>query len=250
MTAPVTVVIPTLNESRQIRECIATTGWAGEVIVADGGSTDGTADLAGAAGATVLAGRWATIAAQRNAAIAAARHEWVFALDADERVGAALAREVAAIVGAPRHAAYRVRRANEFLGRPIRRAGWGRDWVVRLFQHDRRFVERRVHEALEPVADVGTLREPLRHVPYRDLAHHVDKLWRYADWAAADLRDRRRRARVSDLMVRPPLRFFRMYVLQLGLLEGWRGAVLCGLAAAGVLLKYARLWELTARSDV
>jgi len=45
------------------------------------------------------------------------------------------------------------------------------------------------------------------------------------------------------LILRPPARFVRMYFLQLGILDGWRGAVLCGLAAASVLVKYARLWE-------
>jgi glycosyltransferase involved in cell wall biosynthesis len=244
-TPSVTVVIPTLNEANQIAECVRSVSWADEVIVADGGSTDGTADQASQAGARVLNGdRWATIAAQRNAAIAAARNPWIFALDADERVSPALAREIAGTVATPAHPSYRVRRRNVYLGRPIARAGWGRDWVVRLFRGDQRYIERRVHEGLQHQENPGALVEPLDHEPYRDLAHHLDKIGRYSAWAAQDLADRGRRARVGDLVLRPPLRFFRMYVLQLGLLEGWRGAVLCGLAAVGVFLKYARLWEL------
>jgi hypothetical protein len=115
--------------------------------------------------------------------------------------------------------------------------------VYRLFRRERRFVERRVHEALEPVADAGRLAHPLDHAPYRDLAHHLGKVERYARWAAQDLAERGRRARLADLLLRPPARFLRMYVLQLGLLDGWRGAVLSGCAAWGVFLKYAGLWE-------
>src|SRR5439155_1640587 len=100
-----------------------------------------------------------------------------------------------------------------------------------------------VDGGLEPVADVGRLGAPLEHVPYRDLSHYLQKLDRYATWAAEDLAARGRRPRLSDLLFRPPARFARMYLLQLGVLEGWRGAVLCGLAAVSVFLKYARLWE-------
>jgi glycosyltransferase involved in cell wall biosynthesis len=249
MPAPVTVVIPTLNEAAQIGECVRHLDWADEVIVADAGSLDGTVDLARRAGATALTGSWPTIAAQRNAAIAAARHAWVFALDADERVGPALAAEIAAVVASPRHEASAVRRRNVYLGREIRRAGWGADWVYRLFRRERRFLERRVHEALEPVPDTGRLTHHLEHAPYRDLMHHLSKVERYAGWAARDLADQGRRPRLADLLLRPPARFLRMYVLQFGVLEGWRGAVLCGCAAWGVFLKYARLWEIERGRD-
>jgi hypothetical protein len=105
-------------------------------------------------------------------------------------------------------------------------------------------VEKRVHEGLEPVADVGRLTHPLEHTPYKDLAHHVRKLVLYAEWGALDMRDAGRRTRIWDLALRPPWQFFRTYVLQLGVLEGWRGVVLCGLAGVSVFLKYARLWDL------
>src|SRR6058998_1448886 len=107
--APVTAVIPTLNEANQIADCVRAMTWADEVIVADGGSSDGTTRAAAAAGAKVLQGSWHTIAAQRNAAIAAARNQWVLAVDADERVTAALREELGAVLAAPAHAAYRIR---------------------------------------------------------------------------------------------------------------------------------------------
>src|SRR2546427_816495 len=74
-------------------------------------------------------------------------------------------------------------------------------------------------------------------------SHYLQKLDLYSGWAAEDLAARGRRPRVTDLILRPPARFVRMYFLQLGILDGWRGAVLCGLAAVSVLVKYARLWE-------
>ena len=95
---PLTVVVPTLNEGAQIGDAIDALPFADEVIVADGGSTDDTVAIARARGATVIERAGVTIAAQRNAAIARARNEWVFALDADERITDALWEELREVV--------------------------------------------------------------------------------------------------------------------------------------------------------
>jgi glycosyltransferase involved in cell wall biosynthesis len=242
--AAITVVIPTLNEASHIADCIRQVEWVDEIIVADGGSIDGTIGLARAAGARVLENTGPTIAAQKNAAIAVARNNWILSVDSDERVTPELAREVSAVVGQPAHRAYAVRRRNLYLGRVINYGGWGSDWVVRLFHRDQRFIEQRAHEALQRQQDLGRLSALLEHVPYRDLGHHIEKLDRYARWAARDLADRGRHATWADLLIRPAARFVRMYVLQLGVLDGWRGTLLSGLGAVSALMKYARLWEI------
>jgi glycosyltransferase involved in cell wall biosynthesis len=244
---PLTVVMPTLNEAWQIAEAVDSLRWADEVIVADGGSTDGTVTIAREHGARVLEVGGRTIAGQRNAAIAAARNEWVLALDADERATEALRNELAAVLAAPAHAAYRIRRENIYLGRERRRGRWGRDWVVRLFTRTQRFVDERVHERLESVTDPGTLRSPIRHVPYRDLTHHLHKIIVYARWGAQDLHARGRRATLWDLVVRPYWRFVRDYVVYGSFLDGRFGVVTSVLTAYAAFLKYAYLWDLRER---
>lgn len=239
---PLTVVIPTLNEEFNIAACVASAAAADEVLVADGGSSDGTIGAARAAGATVLERAGTTIAGQRNAAIAAARNRWVFALDADERITPALAAELAGVLAAPAHEAYRVRCRNFYLGVEQTRGGWSRDWHVRLFGRDRRYVERRVHEGLEPVADVGELQGTLLHHPYRSLAHHLEKMSRYAQWGANDLWDRGRRASWTDLSLRPAWRFIQAYLFEGGILAGRAGLVQATLGAYSGFLKYAYLW--------
>lgn len=244
MAVPITVVIPTLDEAAHIVPCLAHLAWADQVIVADGGSRDETVVLAREAGAVVLERCGPTIAAQRNAAIAAARNDWVFALDADERFTDELRDEVTRTVETPAHQAYQVRRRNLYLGRELTRGHWGRDWVTRLFHRDRRYVERRVHEHLERLDDVGRLRGTLLHEPYRDLAEQLDKMNRYARWAAEDLYDRGQRATAWQLCSRPATRFVRAYLLEGAIGDGRRGLVSSVLGGYSAFLKYAHLWAL------
>jgi glycosyltransferase involved in cell wall biosynthesis len=236
---PLSLVVPTLNEASQITEFVRSLDWVDEVIVVDGGSNDGTPDLAGAAGARVLTVAGQTIAAQRNAGIAAARHPWILVLDADERATPELRAAVARAVAHPTHAAYRARSRSFFLGRELRRGRYGHDWHIRLFSRERRFLISNVHEHLEPIADVGTLDGRVLHRPFRDLPHYIAKVVRYARWGAEDLRARGRHVSVIDLVFRPAWRFVRDYIILGGWMDGLPGFLVCAFAAVGTLMKYS-----------
>jgi glycosyltransferase involved in cell wall biosynthesis len=241
---PVSIVIPTLNEAALLGSAIASLDWADEVIVVDGGSTDGTVEIAAGLGARTLIVRDETIAAQRNAGIEAARNRWILALDADERVSAQLRIELGQVVAGlnPTHAAYRMKFRNHYLGHELRYGPWGRDWHVRLFTNERRYVCNRVHEHLETIDDVGTLTGPVIHHPYRDLTHHVTKIVKYARWGADDLHARGRRAGLWEMTARPAWRFLRDYFVFSGWRDGAVGFVAAALSAFAAFLKYAFLF--------
>lgn len=251
-SVPVTVVTPTLNESALIAETVHEASWADEVIVVDGGSSDETAKLAAAAGARVIVVSGLTIADQRNAGIAAARNEWVLALDADERASPELRAELLAMFGGgdcPKHAGYRMKFRNYYLGRELRHGPWGRDWHVRLFTRERRYVCHRVHEHLEAIDDVGTMRGAIIHYPYRDIAHHVAKIVKYARWGADDLYAQGRRAGLWQLSARPAWRFARDYIAYSGWRDGTVGFVAAALGAFAAFLKYAFLFTRSRSAD-
>jgi glycosyltransferase involved in cell wall biosynthesis len=148
------VIIPVLNEADQIEECLRHVCWVEEVIMAGGASTDATGAIARAAAATVLENTGPTIADQRNVAIARARNEWVFALDADERVNARAPAGVAATVRTSSHEVYLVRRQNFYLGRELTHGHLGRDWVTRL--------SRQIGNSSNIASTSGCSRPPMR----------------------------------------------------------------------------------------
>lgn len=246
---PLSVLVPTRDEAADLPECLASASFADEIVVVDSGSTDGTVELARSAGARVLARPFDTHARQKNWALPQLAHDWVLALDADERVTPELRDEIRRtleVAGALR--GYRIPRRNTFLGREIRGSGWQHDRVLRLFdRRAARFDERRVHERVVVDGGTGSLRGALVHHSCRDIADWLRKTERYAALGAEEAFAQGRRPRPGDLALRPAARFLKQWLLQAGFRDGTEGWVLCATSAYGVMLKYARLRELAAR---
>ena len=242
---PLSVLVTTKNEERTLRACLESARWAEEIVVVDSGSADQTLAIARSLADRVLEHEYENPAAQKNWALPRLTHDWTLILDADERLTPELRAEIESVLADPaRRDGYWIRRENWFYGKPIRSAGWQRDRVLRLL--DRRKGAYRpvlVHEEVDLRGRSDTLRARLLHEPYRDLDHYFEKWSRNSRWSAEELRRRKVRATGARLLLRPWLRFARMYLLEGGFREGRRGIVLCGLAAFSVFTKYARLWE-------
>ena len=246
---PITVVVPTLNEADRLSRCLSSVSWAAQIIVADGGSTDRTREIAEQHHASVLSNCGSTIGAQRNAAIAVASQLWILALDADEvatpelrdSIAAALARTDT--MNGTAVQAYRLKMRNQYLGGPMERGSWGRDWHVRFFRAHLRFETKRVHEGLDYGGPVGTLAGVVDHDSYRSLQHHLAKVATYAQWGADDLYAKGKRATWSHLFARPAWRFVRAYVIDGNWRDGRRGLVFSVVHAWSAFAKYALLWD-------
>jgi len=239
------VTIVCRNEAQEIGACLESVRWADEIVVCDSGSTDGTLEICRGYTDRLYVDPWRGFSGHKNLALERATQEWVFSLDADERVTPALAaeiREVLADAGA--RDGYTVPRKNYFLGQWIRHGGWYPDRTVRLVRRGKgSFQPRAVHEAMRVDGSVGQLRHPFDHFTYRSLSAYLQRMDRYSTLAADELWQGGRRARISDLCLRPPATFLRMYLLRAGFRDGTAGLILAGLYAAQTLAKYAKLWE-------
>jgi len=243
----ISLIVITLNEEGNLGRCLDSARGAGEVIVVDSMSTDGTLRIAGEYGARVFTREFVSNADQKNWAMDQATLEWILILDADEFLSASLREEIAEIIISARENGFWIYRKNEFLGFKIRHCGWDRDRVLRLLRRGRgRYPERAVHERLELDGDAGCMRERLGHIPYRDLDDYIERMRSYSRRGALELYRNGGRW-FPGIFFRPCARFLRMYLLQLGFLDGSAGLTLCSLAAISVFFKYAWLRELSRR---
>jgi glycosyltransferase involved in cell wall biosynthesis len=241
-------VIIAYNEADRIEDCIRSVKFCDEVLVVDAHSTDGTRELASAAGARVIERDWPGYRSQKEFAVRAAVHDWVLCLDADERVTEQLRSSIEALRSDnfSDHGGWKVCIALNYFGRFLRHGLTYPDWHLRLI--DRRRGGWRgdeIHEYLEVAGSVGRLRGDLEHFAYRSLGHQVAKLDRYAELMAQAQFARGKRGGVFKFVFRPFWRFFSGYVLRLGFLDGWRGLMLSLVEANYVRQKYLRLFLLS-----
>jgi hypothetical protein len=208
-----------------------------------------TRELAERLGARVVSHPFAGFGHQRQIALAACTQPWVLWIDADERPDGSFEADLRRAFGSPgagAAAGWNVIRRTWFLGQRIRHCGWGDERLLRVFRREgARFDDAPVHERVAIEGKVEDLNAVLEHHSYESIESCEIKMHRYAKAGAEKEWARGRRAGAADVIFRPPLRFLRQYVLQLGFLDGAAGAVLCAFAAAQVLLKYARLWQRT-----
>lgn len=253
---PVSVIIPTRNEERNLRQTLASViHWADQVIVFDSFSDDRTVEIAEEMGAQVAQRRFDNFSAHKNWALdnLPLRNEWVFFLDADERPTPALKAEVAGELGDPGRSidGFYVGRQNVFMGKWIRHGGWYPNWNLRLFKHRfGRYEDRIVHEHVILRGQVSYLVNPLLHDDYKGLERYFERHNVYSSMEAIEVfrflngsgaenlqpsfwrRGPERRRVLKQLAYRylpcrPLVKFLWMYFARAGFLDGRAGFRYC-----------------------
>ena len=247
----ITATIITYNEAENIRAACESVAWADEIIVVDAESVDATRELAAESGARVLVRPWPGFAAQKQFAADAAAHEWVFSLDADERVSTELRAKIEDLLYTPDAQladGYRVARRSYYMNRWIRGGGWYPDHQLRLYRRARgRWTGAHIHESvrMDEGARVATLGGDLLHYSVRDAAHHHRMIGeRYAPLAARQMYEQGRRTSPFAVATAAPLAFVRSYLLKGGFRDGLAGYCIARFAAHHAFLKHLLLWEL------
>jgi glycosyltransferase involved in cell wall biosynthesis len=245
----VTATVITFNEAANIEAALASLDFADEIVVVDSESTDDTVAIARRFTDKVIVRPWPGYIAQKNFAAGQASHDWIFSLDADERVSTPLADEIRALAEPPEAAGYRVPRVTFHLGRWLRSTDWYPDYQLRLYDRRRaRWTGRHVHESVTVDGPVGRLGREILHYAYRDLSHHLLTMDRYTTLAARQMFEDGRRAGWWDLALHPPAAFLRNYLLRGGFRDGVPGLIVSAMNARYVGLKLAKLWELCSAS--
>jgi glycosyltransferase involved in cell wall biosynthesis len=272
---PVSVIVATRNEEKNLPRCLKALRDVGEVLVIDSGSTDATVEIARSYGAHVVQfqyrGGWPKKRqwAMENLPLA---FDWIFLVDADEALPPELATEIRQAIQNPDIYGYYISLQMYFLGRLLRHGGAG-FWKLALFRkgkggyecrlrdQDASMADMEIHEHVVVDGPTARLKNPLEHHNVESLSRYIRKHDEYSNWEAkvwvqGDAKDlkpafwgtqaQRRRWMKTKFLRMPgaPLWFFLLkYIFNLGFLDGVPGLIYCGFQAVQVFHVKAKIFE-------
>lgn len=246
----ITACIITFNEEKNIAEAVKSVLWADEILVVDSNSTDKTREIAEHLGAKVILQEWLGFSKQKQFAADHASYQWIFSLDADERVSEDLKMEIWQIRNLPENKTadgYKLPRLSFYMNRPIRHSGWYPDWQLRFFNRAKgRWKDVLIHESVEMQNDarVEKLAGDLHHYSVENAAYHHRLIGeRYAPLAAEQMFEHGRKTSPLKVAAAGFSAFFQTYFLKAGFLDGFPGFCIARFAAHHAFLKHLLLWE-------
>lgn len=241
------VVLIVKDEEKHLKECLDTVnGWVDEIIIMDSGSTDETESIARKfTNNFVVNKEWPGFGKQRQLAQQYVTSDYVLWLDADERVTPELKQSIIEVVHSNKpNTAYQLNRLSTAFGKRIKHSGWSPDWVLRLYKtKEAQYNDALVHESVLVPTHLKTesLNGRLLHFTYDELHQYTKKTTLYMR-AWADQREGKKKTSLSGAIFHAFFRFFKMYILKLGFLDGRHGLILAILSANTIFTRYTDLW--------
>jgi len=238
------VTIVTKNEAGNIARCLEAVKWADEILVVDSGSSDGTLDICWNFGCTIIETKWMGFGKTKKLAVEKAKYDWILSIDADEVVSQVLKDKILDILKKPKFTGYKINFISFYLDKKINHCGWKNGYKLRLFNRNHgNYNERILHEFVELDSEPGIIEEPVFHYSYNTIAKHFEKMNAYSDLASMQKFERKKTSTIIAAVLKGCLQFIKMYIFQLGFLDGRHGLVLALNSAVGIYMKYIKLWE-------
>lgn len=239
----ISAIIITLNEERNIERCIASLhGVADEVVVIDSGSTDNTKAICEKLGARFVHHDWAGYSGQKNFANAQAKFPYIYSIDADEALSEELKKSILEAKAKGLNGVYKHNRLTNYCGAWIKHLGWYPDVKVRLFPSSTRW-EGEIHEQLvfEGNPKEIFLAGDLLHYSYNNQIEHRERADKYSMLTAKKMFDQGKKASALKPLLSSIARFFSMYFIRLGFLDGGAGFRISVISAQSNAVKYREL---------
>ncbi len=244
-----TAVIITLNGERLFGRCLDSLTFCDRILVVDSFSNDATQCLAEKRGAIFIQNPWPGNAEQIRFGVdwlaKYAPTEWVFFLDCDEICSPELAHSIQNALASPGdRTAFSMPRRTWYFDRFLRHGGSYPDRLFRLFRPESiRIQESGAHQQFRPSGPYGDLEGDLLHYTYANFFNQMDKLNDYAQRGARDLERKGKRGGIAAGLGHGLWRFFSMYILKRGFLDGRAGFLMATHTAFYTFLKYIRINE-------
>ncbi len=239
---PISAVMICGDEAALIEQCLESLADLGEVCIYFNGkdAMKFRQKVAGFPNVVVHEGPFVGFGPSKQRAVSLARNDWVLSIDSDEWLDRELRRALQEIPLENGKTAFEILRKNRFMGVHVARGGWGNDRLLRVFHSEAaRFNDKPVHEKVEVEPDVSVVMLPgtLWHEAVTDVDQFLQKISRYSTLNAAQ-----KSTPVHPIfaLLRAQFAFFRSYILQLGVLAGWRGLVIAYARGVGTFFKYVK----------
>ena len=245
----ISAVLLTKNEESRVTRCLESIRWADEIIVVDGLSTDRTVEICQRYGARVMSRAFSgSFSEERNAGTDMAAGDWILQLDGDDEVSEELREALQRMLReGTTHAAFNVRRKNNFLGHWMMRGGWYHYYRAVYPKSACRF-EGLVHEVLQVQGTTGVLEGAIIHTPFTSLEQFITRQNRYTTLEARQILEQRGVLPAREVRYqvtwRPLKLFWKSYVKKQGFREGWHGLVFALLFMWVHVMKWVKYWEL------
>jgi len=234
------------EEELYVEACLKTISWVDEIVVIDNGATVKTVNIVKKYTDKVFRSDSDSFSARHNLGKDKASGDWLFYIDADERISKKLQIEIQNELSSPAADSYQIRRTNYFLGKQVRFGDRYPDYVARLFKKDQLLDwEGEIHESSKTSGKTARLQSELYHLTHRDIYSMMEKTMNFQEYEAR-LRLNTNHPQITGWRL---LRVFttEMFTRLIGY-QGWRGGTegwIDGIFQSfSLFIAYARLWEL------
>lgn len=244
----ISACIIVFNEEHNIRDVCETVSWADELVIVDSRSTDRTVEIAREYTDKIFDREFRGYKDKHEYADSLATGDWIFWIDADERVTDELRNEIAKLRERSDQElpdGFSIARRTKYLGKWIKHSGWYPDHQMRLYRRSSSYWDGRApHQTARVDGPVETLKGELLHYTKQNLAEHHRVTESYASLAAEHLFQDGKRAGGLRIFGSAVAAFLRTYIVKQGFRDGVQGLMIAFFTSYGVFLKYARLWEI------
>ncbi|MEX2028046.1 MAG: glycosyltransferase family 2 protein [Candidatus Curtissbacteria bacterium] len=238
------------NEQEMIGDCLSQLDFVDEIIVLDQGSSDNTVEIAKKYTQKILKTKNDSFAHNRETLSSHAKGEWLLYIDADERLGEELKREIEEGIKQNKYQAFYFPRKNIILGKWLRHGGWSPDYVPKLFNKESlKGWYGQVHESPQVDGQFGYFKQPLTHLTARSLTAMLDKTIKWAK-VEADLALKANHPKVTapKIIWSAQREFFQRYFIKRGALDGFVGLVEAIYQALHKAITLVYLWEMQTKT--
>ncbi len=248
----ITVCLIAKNEADNLERCLSNIkNIAGDILVLDTGSDDGTREAAEKHGAQVYDYVWdGDFSNARNTLLANVKTEWILWIDGDEHYPIDAVNEILNCINYPGdYSAFLIPRKNYYFGKWLKYGGHYPDYQLKVHRYQKGVkYEKRVHESLQIEGKIGKLNNPMEHYTYNSVNEYLDKFVVYTTLDAQKLHDKGIRISFFNtivwIFIKPGFRFIRRYIFKAGFLNGFPGLFSAFCDAVGIAVRYLKLKDL------